>query len=498
MSIERLSKYLKEQGNKIALALGDFVLIKQIGQGGNGLVYEAKLLDKIVAVKFLITKATGKTRQQNLARFLAEYFNIITMDNLTNIVRYIDYDLLKIIDDEGEIEIPVIIMKRYDCSLVKQPETNNQKELLTLFHFLLDTTEHIHKSGIIHRDIKPENILVDSNKFILADFGIANYNPDIFQIRAETDNKERLGNRLFSAPEQEDKGVEPHPTMDIYAIGQVLQWYATGKTHRGTGRQRISTIFKELEVQDRIIEKCLENDPVNRFQSIEEIRSYIKRSREKDPFEYLHLFNQICRSNFPKNEFRILHSADINRINRLLNSFKDNEKAFDTTLWWHDGLGNFEFTLLPKDAGIWKFCDTEYKIKEIWIHYDNSEFNDFILVHHIPGEPFIIEGKETYCTAVVDDRHHISYSEYQNGYAEIEGNIVDLSKHKVEFIERKQEDGYFFIGTTYHCILTQRNDETVRNIIEQFQLTSTVDTEKLRKFEREIRRNKDREVMMRL
>ena len=82
MSIERLSKYLKEQGNKIALALGDFVLIKQIGQGGNGLVYEAKLLDKIVAVKFLITKATGKTRQQNLARFLAEYFNIITMDNL--------------------------------------------------------------------------------------------------------------------------------------------------------------------------------------------------------------------------------------------------------------------------------------------------------------------------------------------------------------------------------------------------------------------------------
>jgi hypothetical protein len=110
---------------------------------------------------------------------------------------------------------------------------------LNLFKFLISTIEKIHNEGIIHRDIKPENILIENNNYLLADFGIASFNPEIFKIIAETDKKERVGNRLFSAPEQEEKGVEAHPTMDIYAIGQVLQWYATGSTHRGTGRQKI-------------------------------------------------------------------------------------------------------------------------------------------------------------------------------------------------------------------------------------------------------------------
>jgi serine/threonine-protein kinase len=40
---------------------------------------------------------------------------------------------------------------------------------------LLDSIEKIHNVGIIHRDIKPENILIDKEKYVLADFGIASY-----------------------------------------------------------------------------------------------------------------------------------------------------------------------------------------------------------------------------------------------------------------------------------------------------------------------------------
>lgn len=499
MIIKRFSKYIKDKNKIITLTLGEVELIEILGQGGNGIVYSGKILDEIIALKFLITEATGKILKTKTSRFLAEYFNVVTIEDSKGIVKYIDYDILNFEDEEGSVVIPVILMKKYDSSLVKLQETKNKDEFIILFNFLLDTLDKIHTNGIIHRDLKPENILVDKSNFVLADFGIASYNPEIFNIRAVTEKKERIGNRLFSAPEQEQEGVDAHQTMDIYALGQILQWYSTGSTHRGTNRQSITTVFKDLRVYNNLIETCLSQNPKNRFQSIAEIKEYLKRSREKDIFEYLYDFNRVVRSNFPKNDFRIIHSTDKKRIDRLFQTFKDNEEKFDRDLWWHDGSGNLDFTLNRKGEAIWKFGDSEYSIKEIWIHYDNSVFNDFILVHYEQSEPFIIENKEMFYTTIVDDEHHISYSEYQNGFAEINGDIVDLSEHKVEFIERQKEDDYFFIGTRYHCILRPKNDENVRNFIQKLKDNNgIVDIEEFREFQWEVRKHKLTEVSMRL
>lgn len=498
MSIIRLSKYIKKQGHKISLALGDFVLTEKIGQGGNGLVYEATILGKKVAIKFLATYTTGKSRKGKVDRFLAEYFNIVTVEDLKGIVKYIDYDLLKITDEEGSLDIPAIIMKRYDCSLANQPVAVNSNMFNSLFNFLLDTVEKIHSNGIIHRDIKPENILCEGEKFILADFGIANYHPEIFHLRAVTEKDERLGNRLFSAPEQEDKDIVAHPTMDIYAIGQVLQWYVTGKTHRGTGRQNISHLISGCELEDRIIDKCLENNPKSRFQSIYDIRNFIKRNRSKNFFEYIRLFSKICRRNFPHNELKIVHVEEIDRIDELLNDFKENQAEFDDQFCWNDGSGTIDFNLLQKGKGAWKFGDTEYKIKEVWLHYDSSMFNDYILVHHHPHEPFIIDGKETSFTVIVDDKYHISMSECNNGYARIEGKSTNLEDHKVEQIERELEEGYFFIGTSYHCILDKRNDEIVTDFINQVRESAGIELIQFKSFNKEIRKHKHEKVMMNL
>lgn len=465
MNIEKLQNYIKSRKRKLSLALGEFTLTKQIGQGANGLVYEADFLGKKIAIKFLITEAKGETRKQKLERFLAEYFNVINIEDLNGIIRYIDYDVLKIEDAGVEIEIPIIIMKRYECSLADKSKSRNIAEFSLLLDFLLDTIEKIHDLGIIHRDIKPENILIDSNKFILADFGIANYNPDMFQIRAETDKRERLGNRLFSAPEQEDKDIEPHVTMDIYAIGQILQWYATGKTHRGTGRKKITSVSDDLTAQDSIIEKCLENNPKKRFQSISEIRTHIESLSEPDPFIFLYLFNDICIRNFPKNEDGIIHCISLTRIDKILNDFKDKEEEFSRTLWWHKGFSNLTFNLTQKGTGLWKLNSTEYKIKEIWVHHDNNILNDFILVHYIPNNPFVIDGKEISYSAIVDDDYHISISEFNNGYADKGDNIIDLSKHKVELIEKELNEGLLIICNHYHSIFHTANDERVNSYL---------------------------------
>lgn len=495
---EKLLEHIKLNGKKINLLLGDFELTKVIGQGGNGIVYEAKLGSKIVAIKFLVTEITGNSKAQKLKRFVAEYFNIITIRSNSHIVKYIDYDILELTGDTPAIQVPTIIMKRYDHSLVELQKKCNVEEFIKLFNFLLNVVDKIHAQGIIHRDIKPENILIDNDELVLADFGIASYNPEIFKLIANTEKRERLGNRLFSSPEQEESGIKAHPTMDIYAIGQVLQWFATGKTHRGTGRQLISQVFKDLDLYDDIIEKCLENNPSNRFQSIQEIRDFIKAktNAKKDPWWYIELFNESCRKYFPKNETGIVRSKNIPRNDEFFNELLKNEKEFSQNLWWHDGSSNLSMKLQWNGVGRWKINEREYDIKEIWVHYNTSLYNDFVLIHFLKGEAFEVGDEKKFYTVLVDEKYHISYSEYENGYAEIERKIVKLRDHKVEFIERPKEEGYLFIGTRFSCILRRENDKAVREFISSMkQADGELDNDAMMDFVWRISEHKHKDII---
>ncbi len=497
--LKRFLEYIKKCDKTISLTLGEIKLLKTLGQGGNGIVYSGKILDKNIALKFLISDATGKTLETKNKRFLAEYFNIVTVENSDGIVKYIDYDTLKFNDSDGHVIIPVILMKEYKSSLNQILPLTDSKDFIAVFNFLIDTVEKIHNCGIIHRDIKPENILVGDSNFALADFGIASYNPEIFSIRAETGKKERIGNRLFSAPEQETSGIDAHPTMDIYAIGQIMHWLIFSETHRGTNRKQISSVFPDLEKYDYIIERCLSNDCQNRYQSINEIREHLKSlfSREKDIWEYIYKFENILAENYPKNELGIVHSNNLKRIDKLFQSLKDCEDEFENHLWWHNGSSNIDFKLSQKGKGIWHLNHREISIEEIWIHYDLSFFNDFIIVHYKKGEPFIIDGREQFYNIFVDDKFEITYSEYENKRAEINDEIINLDDHKVELIERAKEEGFLIISTRFHCALRTANDKIVREFMEKLKSTKgKIDLEEFQELELKIRVHKHSKVEM--
>lgn len=490
---QRFSKFIKAQNDLITLSFGEIHLTAILGQGGNGIVYSGNVIDKNIALKFLITDSTGSTKKTKTKRFLAEYFNVVSLKDSSGIVKYFGYDNLTINDELGEEAIPVILMKQYDSSLASSDDKRTEEDFRKLLFFLLDTVEKLHNEGIIHRDIKPENILVSGGEFYLADFGIASYNPEIFFLRAETKKGERLGNRLFSAPEQEDSGIVAKETMDVYAIGQVLHWYVHGKTHRGTEREAIGYKIEGLKEFDRMIEKCLSNDPKNRFQNIGEIRSYLDSTKKKDPWEYIRNLASILRRSYPNNDYRFVHVIEPKKIDRLFQNLMEVESEFDTNLWKHDGSGNLDFKLTKSSEGIWRFDEEEFVIKELWIHYDSSGFNDFILVHYDKGTPFEVDGKQFFETSIVDGKHHISYSELQNGYAEIDNEIVKLKDHDVDFICRQRNEGVFFVSTIYHSILRSRNDESVRKFIENA-LVNGITMDDLQLFERDIRRHKHREI----
>jgi eukaryotic-like serine/threonine-protein kinase len=300
---QSLQAHIKSKKN-IDFSLGKFEYDSTpLGQGGNGIAYKGKINNVEVAVKFLVLDENAQKNKTK--RFIAEYINVLNANSLKNIVKYFNFDIFLFVVDQDTFTIPVIIMKLYCGDLKKWKSTvsKDERNFIKLFDFLLETIESIHKAGIIHRDIKPENILFDENEsLVLADFGIANYNPQMFAIANLTEKGERVGNREFSAPEQEKGKVKAHETMDIYAMGQVLQWFATGTPHRGTGRKRITEIeeFKGLNLYDSIISQCLNQDVSKRFQSIQEIRDFIEESKKKYPMNYIQKFHDILQLSFPK------------------------------------------------------------------------------------------------------------------------------------------------------------------------------------------------------
>ena len=141
-----------------------------------------------------------------------------------------------------------------------------------------------HKHEIIHRDIKPQNIMVlpDGNIKVM-DFGIARAKNSHL-----TQDNNVLGTAHYVSPEQ-TRGQDLGPTSDIYSLGVVMYECATGRVPFD-GDDAISVALKqvnELPVPpsqvnsgvdadlERIILKCMEKDPSNRFQTADELRQVL-------------------------------------------------------------------------------------------------------------------------------------------------------------------------------------------------------------------------------
>lgn len=242
-----------------------------IKEGGNSIVIFGTLQNENVATKILITNSKNK-----LNRFLCEFANvIIKLNDLENVAKLYLYDTVSV----GKYLLDIIVMKRYNGTL--QYDSNyTEEEIIRIFKQIIDCMEIVHKKGIVHRDLKPQNILLDEDlNAVIADFGIAYYNPEIFEMTGHTVSSERLANFDFSAPEQRNSKIQPSPTMDIYAIGQIVQWLVFGETHKGTHRKKLIEKFntKRMKLLDSIVERCLDNNPNNRYQNIEEIKNEISK-----------------------------------------------------------------------------------------------------------------------------------------------------------------------------------------------------------------------------
>lgn len=483
-----LRKFLNT--NNLSCSLGEISNLKQIGEGGNGIVFSGELQGFEIAVKFLINPTKDK-----LTRFKAEYLNVSILPQNRLISKPLLYEEYEI---EGNL-FPAILMKKYEGRFIRRDEPTFEG-LEELYGFLITVLRFIHSQGIIHRDLKPDNILINENEIVLSDFGIASYNPEIFKLRAETRKGERIANRLFSAPEQEEANTQAHPTMDIYALGQILHWYATGATHRGTNRIRVSAIIPNSEIYDFIIEKCLAQNPADRFQSIEDLKNATKEYKEKreaarrvvNPMDYLRPFGMALSASFPKGLGTATFSDNKGKIDRLITNIAKNCN-WDHNFWWISGSGeSSECNFVKMDDETWFMglpgMGDEIRIKSVWVFHDVTFYADTVLLNLAPMSSFGIfeedtlerweRNKETdrfYCetipweeAAMINNEFYVTLQECDSGFAEVGDEIIDLSEHEVSKRSRILGEKSILIGTFFNSFMRRENEKTAEAFLTKF------------------------------
>lgn len=260
--------------------LGGRYLIKdKVGTGGMATVYRAQdqVLDRTVAVKMMLPQYAGDATFA--ARFKQEAQAAAGLSS-PYIVGVYDWG------KDGETYYIVMeYLRGTDLkSGIKSHGALDPKKVAQIGSQISSALSVAHKHEIIHRDIKPQNIMVlpDGNIKVM-DFGIARAKNSHL-----TQDNNVLGTAHYVSPEQ-TRGQELGPTSDIYSLGVVMYECATGRVPFD-GDDAISVALKqvnELPVPpsqlnsgvdadlERIILKCMEKDPANRFQTADELRQVL-------------------------------------------------------------------------------------------------------------------------------------------------------------------------------------------------------------------------------
>ncbi len=268
----------------IGEVIGNYRILKKIGEGGMGAVFLARdlTLERDVAIKII---APHLARNPNLmARFKIEAIAQAKL-NHPNVVTIYSFN------QEGDIYY--IVMEYIEGEslkkIIKERGPLPLQEALRIFLQVLSAIEFAHKKGIIHRDIKPANVLITKDGVAkIGDFGIAK----VAGIEGLTRLGSSLGTPLYSAPEQ-ILGKKVDTRADIYALGVTLFEMLTGrppfvsetgsdyeiqKAHLERKPPKPSSLRKEIPSKlDQIVLKCLQKKPENRYSSVSELKEEVKK-----------------------------------------------------------------------------------------------------------------------------------------------------------------------------------------------------------------------------
>lgn len=278
---ESLPNDINKQGIQQGTSISGHLLLRQIGKGGNAVVWKTRTTNNNLHIMKIAKRSKGIA----LSRFDDEIstLNRIKAINNKNLHTIPIINSYRSLDDDGFAWFTMPEATPLEKNFEKHASTP-----LTILKGMLDvckTIEILHTQDIYHRDIKPDNILIYQHKWSLGDFGIATF-PDKEKITKEGT---KMGSLHYYAPEmlsssQENSGMY----ADIYSYAKSLWALLSGNKYPIAGELRLDRpeaklstycMLDKIELLDEVISACTSYTPTNR-PSISEIKAVIEKVLE--------------------------------------------------------------------------------------------------------------------------------------------------------------------------------------------------------------------------
>lgn len=252
-----------------------------VGRGGMGTIYACRhvVVGKAFAIKVL--RAGIERSEETLQRFIREA-QAANAVHSRHICAMSDFGQLP----SGAFYVVMDLLEGVSLTRALREKQLIRKDIKHIFVQIADTLEQAHRAHIIHRDLKPDNVVLvcedDDPHFVkLVDFGIAK------MLEHGTSNLTEtgviLGTPYYMSPEQA-RGDPVDHRSDIYALGVMMYRAFTGKlpfvadtamgvlTRHLTEKPELPSRLAEVDPPlERLILRCLEKKPIDRFQSMAEV-----------------------------------------------------------------------------------------------------------------------------------------------------------------------------------------------------------------------------------
>jgi predicted Ser/Thr protein kinase len=268
-----------------------YQVLRQLGRGGMGVVYEVHdlNLNRTVALKTLRPEAP--LQAERLARFRVEGTALARLDH-PNVVR------VYASGEQGGR--PYLCMEFLDggslaARVARAPL--EEREAAGLVETLARAVQHAHERGVLHRDLKPANVLFDAaGTPKVVDFGLARLLDADDRL---THTGAVLGSPAYVAPEQAAGATAQaaDPAVDVFGLGAILYEALTGKPPFGAATRwetlaqgRAAAPLRPCRLRaglsaelEAVCLKCLEQEPPRRYRTAQAVAEDLRRWLRRFP-----------------------------------------------------------------------------------------------------------------------------------------------------------------------------------------------------------------------